>query len=145
MCSSDLAAGNWSLGRFEIEFESAPKGVPRVGVQFEIDSNGILHVLARDIKTGHQKIVKMQSAVDVSDSDVQKMVEESVQHAFDDLKFRQWTEAKRTAGETLMATRKSMAEYSAELDPEYRGQLEAAMQNVEAVLATEDQIGRAHV
>ena len=74
----------------------------------------------------------------VSDSDVQKMVEESVQHAFDDLKFRQWTEAKRTAGETLMATRKSMAEYSAELDPEYRGQLEAAMQNVEAVLATED-------
>src|SRR5678815_3120109 len=42
---------NWALGRFEIEFEPAPKGVPRVGVQFEIDAHGILHVLARDIKS----------------------------------------------------------------------------------------------
>src|SRR4030095_12267406 len=90
---------NWSLGKFEIEFEPAPKGVPRVGVQFEIDANGILHVLARDIKTGKQKIVQMKSAVDVDDADVQKMVEESVEHAFDDLRFRQWTEAKRTAGD----------------------------------------------
>ncbi len=134
----ERAQHNWSLGRFEIEFEPAPKGVPRVGVQFEIDANGILHVLARDIKTGHQKIVQMKSAVDVDDADVQKMVEESLEHAFDDLRYRQWTEAKIKAGENIMATRKAMTEFAAELEEEYRGQLEAALEGVEAVLSTED-------
>ena len=128
---------NWSLGRFEIEFETAPKGVPRVGVQFEIDANGILHVLARDIKTGHQKVVAMKSAVDVADADVQRMVEESVEHAFDDLRARQWIEAKLRAGETLSATRKTMAEYHAQLDETYREQLEQAMAAVEEILAQE--------
>jgi molecular chaperone DnaK len=129
---------NWSLGRFEIEFEPAPKGVPRVGVQFEIDANGILHALARDVKTGHQKIVQMKSAVDVDDAEVQKMVEESVEHAFDDLRARQWIEAKIRAGETIMATRKTMAEYASELEAEYKAQLDAALEEVEAVLSTED-------
>jgi molecular chaperone DnaK len=129
---------NWSLGRFELEFEPAPKGVPRVGVQFEIDANGILHALARDIKTGHQKIVQMKSAVDVDDADVQKMVEESVEHAFDDLRARQWIEAKIRAGETITATRKAMAEYASELEADYKGQLDTALEEIEAVLATED-------
>jgi molecular chaperone DnaK len=129
---------NWSLGRFELEFEPAPKGVPRVGVQFEIDANGILHVLARDVRTGHQKVVQMQSAVDVDDADVQKMVEESVEHAFDDLRARQWIEAKIRAGETMAATRKTMAEYLSELEPDYRQQIESALEAVEAVLATEE-------
>src|SRR5262249_37375655 len=61
----ERAKHNWSLGKFTIEFAPAPRGVPRVGVQFEIDANGILHVLARDIATGKQKVVEMKSAVDV--------------------------------------------------------------------------------
>jgi molecular chaperone DnaK len=134
----ERAKDNWSLGDFLLEFERAPKGVPRVGVQFEIDANGILHVLARDVKTGHQKIVEMRSAVDVADEDVQRMVEESVEHAFDDLKARQWIEAKIRAGETLTATRKTMAEYDADLDDEYRRQLHEALEAVEAVLSEEE-------
>ncbi len=134
----ERAADNWSLGRFEIEFESAPKGVPRVGVQFEIDANGILHVLARDVKTGHQKRIEMKSAVDVADADVQRMVEESVEHAFDDLRARQWIEAKLRAAETLTATRKTMAEYHDQLDPDYKTQIEAALEAVESVLALEN-------
>ncbi len=134
----ERAKDNWSLGRFELEFEPAPKGVPRVGVQFEIDANGILHALARDIKTGHQKIVQMKSAVDVDDAEVQKMVEESLDHAFDDLKARQWIEAKIRAGETLTATRRGLAECAAELDPAGKVRVEQAMTTVEAALATED-------
>lgn len=134
----ERAKDNWSLGRFEIEFESAPKAVPRVGVQFEIDANGVLHVLARDLKTGHQKVVEMKSAVDVSDVEVNRMIEESVENAFDDLKARQWIEAKLKSGEILSATRKAMAEYDAELDNEYRQQLLRAMEEVESVLAQEN-------
>src|SRR5213075_3424714 len=53
----EMARDNWSLGQFEIEFQPAPKGVARVGVQFEIDANGILHALARDTKTGEEKTI----------------------------------------------------------------------------------------
>lgn len=134
----ERAADNWSLGRFELEFEPAPKGVPRVGVQFEIDANGVLHVLARDVRTGREKIVELKSAVDVADEDVQRMVEESVENAFDDLRARQWIEAKLRAGETLVATRKTMAEYDKDLDPEYRQQLLDALQDVEGVLEQEN-------
>ncbi len=143
----ERARDNWSLGRFELEFEPAPKSVPRVGVQFEIDANGILHVLARDLKTGHQRIVEMKSAVDVSDADVQKMIEESVENAFDDLKARQWIEAKLRAGETLTASRKGLAEHAAELDPPYRQRVESALLAVESALETEDpktKIGDTH-
>ena len=134
----EQAKDNWSLGRFTIEFERAPKGVPRVGVQFEIDANGILHVLARDIKTGNETVVPMKSAVDVDDAQVQKMVEESVDHAFDDLRARQWIETKLRAGETLAATRKGLADHGSELNPDYKSRVEEAMQKVEDALATEN-------
>jgi len=129
---------NWSLGRFTLGFESAPRGVPRVGVQFEIDANGILHVLARDIKTGSEKIVEMKSAVDVDDADVQKMVEESVEHFFDDTRARQWVEAKLKAVETVAATKSGLNECAAELDSTYQSQVEQTLAAVEAVLAAED-------
>ena len=133
----ERAKDNWSLGKFTLEFESAPRGVPRVGVQFEIDANGILHVLARDTRTGREKIVEMKSAVDVDDSAVQQMVEESVEHAFDDLAARRWIEAKLKADETLAATRKALAEVGGELAGDYRVKIEAAARDVAAALATE--------
>ena len=90
----EKAADNWSLGRFTLEFEPQPKGVAKVGVQFEIDADGILHVLARDLKTGNEKLVEMSSAVEVDDAEVQQMIEESVEHAFDDIEDRRWIAAK---------------------------------------------------
>jgi molecular chaperone DnaK len=129
----DRAKDNWSLGRFTIEFDRAPKGSARVGVQFEIDANGILHVLARDTKTGQQKIVEMKSAVDVDDAAVQRMVEESVEHAFEDMAARQWIEAKLRAGQTVVATRKALKD----CPEEYRGPIEAALKNLEPLITDE--------
>ncbi len=134
----ERAKDNWSLGRFELPFEPAPRGVARVGVQFEIDANGILQVLARDVKTGRELTMAMTSAVDVEDADVQQMVEESVEHAFEDLAARRWIELKLRAQETLAATRKGMAEYASELAPEYRDQLEGGLAAVDKLLAAEN-------
>ena len=134
----ERAKDNWSLGKFTLEFEAAPRGVPRVGVQFEIDANGILHVLARDTKTGKEKIVEIKSAVDVDDSAVLKMVEESVEHAFDDLAARRWIEAKLKAKETLTATLKAIKDFGGEIENDYREKIEAAAHEVEKVLATEN-------
>ena len=104
----EMARDNWALGQFELDFEPAPKGHARVGVQFEIDANGILHVLARDTKTGIEKKVEIQSAVDVSDEAVEKMISESIEHAFDDVSERVFTEAKLKATEMLPAVRKAL-------------------------------------
>lgn len=133
----ERAKDNWSLGKFTLEFEAAPRGVPRVGVQFEIDANGILHVLARDTRTGQEKVVEMKSAVDVDDAAVTKMVEESVEHAFDDLATRRWVEQKLKAQELLAATRKGLAGCAGELEADYVSQVEAALQAVEVALQTE--------
>ncbi|HEY3931259.1 MAG TPA: molecular chaperone DnaK [Verrucomicrobiae bacterium] len=133
----ERAKDNWSLGKFTIDFESAPRGVPRVGVQFEIDANGILHVLARDVKADKEKIVEMKSAVDVDDSAVQKMVEESVEHAFDDLAARRWIEAKLKANETLVATRKAVADYADEIEKDYLQKISTAVGDIEKILAAE--------
>jgi molecular chaperone DnaK len=134
----ERAKDNWSLGKFTLEFAAAPRGMPRVGVQFEIDANGILHVLARDIQTGRQKVVEMKSAVDVDDAAVQQMVEESVEHAFDDLAARRWIEAKLKANELISATRKGLADCAGEPDESYQVQLEVVLKKVAAALAGEN-------
>ena len=132
----ERAKDNWSLGKFTLEFEAAPRGVPRVGVQFEIDANGILHVLARDTRTGREKVVEMKSAVDVDDAAVQQMVEESVEHAFEDLAARRWVEAKLKANELLAATRKGLADCAGELETNYISQVENALSELQSALAT---------
>src|SRR5205823_1437100 len=134
----ERAQDNWSLGRFTLDFDPAPRGVARIGVQFEIDASGILHVLARDVKTGREKIVEMKSAVDVDDTAVQQMVEESVEHAFEDLAARRWIEAKLKAGQLMTATRKGLADCADELGADYRSQVEAALGGVTAALAGEN-------
>ena len=134
----ERAKDNWSLGKFTIEFEPAPRGAARVGVQFEIDANGILHALARDIKTGRERIVELKSAVDVDDSAVQQMVEESVAHAFEDLDARRWIEAKLKASDALAATKKAVAANATEIEADYRRQIEEATNDLERALAVED-------
>lgn len=134
----ERAKDNWSLGQFTLEFEPAPRGVPRVGVQFEIDANGILHVLARDTRTGQERVVEMKSAVDVDDVAVQQMVEESVEHAFEDLAARRWVEAKLKANELITATRKGIVSCADELEADYKAQLETALREVEQAVAGED-------
>src|SRR5689334_6478510 len=95
----EMAADNWKLGEFEIVFEPAPKGVARVGVQFAIDANGILEVLARDTRSGLEKRLSLDSAVDVSDEAVETMIADSLEHAFDDMSERVWTETRLKAEE----------------------------------------------
>ena len=134
----ERAKDNWSLGKFTLEFEAAPRGVPRVGVQFEIDANGILHVLARDTRTGRERVVKMKSAVDVEDAAVTKMVEESVEHAFDDLAARRWIETKLKAEELLAATLTGLSDCKGQLEAEYESQVQRALGEL-SIAMTEDQ------
>ena len=111
----ELAGDNWSLGSFEIPFPAVPKGAARVGVQFSIDANGILQVLARDTSTGSEKIVEIQSAVEVSDEAVEAMLAGSLEHAFEDMDARIFTEARLKAEEMLPAVEAALAQLGSEL------------------------------
>lgn len=100
----EMARDNWPLGEFEVEFEKEEKGRARVGVQFRIDESGLLEVLARDVATGKDTVVEIDSAaVDVDDDRVEQMVSESVEHAFEDMAERIFTEARLKAEELLKA------------------------------------------
>jgi molecular chaperone DnaK len=134
----EMARDNWRLGEFEIEFEPAPKGVARVGVQFEIDANGILHVLARDTTTGAQKVVEINSAVDVSDEAVEAMISESLEHAFDDMSERFWTETKLKAEEMLAAVTAAFGQIGNSIDPGEKETIERAAARVREALTTND-------
>jgi molecular chaperone DnaK len=133
----EMARDNWSLGRFEIEFEPAPKGRARVGVQFEIDADGILHVLARDTKTGAEKVVEIKSAVDVSDEAVEKMIAGSVDHAFEDMSERVWTESKLKAEEMLPSVRNALSLAGDQLAPDEQARIAKLMQDVQAALESQ--------
>ena len=132
----EMARDNWPLGEFELEFEPAPKGVARVGVQFEIDANGILHVLARDTKSGREKIVEIESAVDVSDEAVEAMIADSLDHAFEDMSERVWTEAKLKAEEMERAVESAFSVLQGQIDVTEKGEIEVLLAELRAARAS---------
>ena len=134
----EIAADNWKLGEFEIEFQPAPKGVARVGVQFEIDANGILQVLARDTKTGSEKTVSLTSAVDVSDEAVEAMIADSLEHAFEDMSERVWTETRLKSEEMLAAVEKAFQVAGDRLPAEQRKQIEQLAEDVRRAIQTHE-------
>jgi len=130
-----MARDNWELGSFEVEFEETAKGQARVGVQFRIDENGLLEVLARDVTTGKDTIVRIESAaVDVDDAAVEAMVSESVEHAFEDMAERIFTEAKVKAEELLPAVEMVLDQGLA--TDEEREQIDKAVLDVKSALAS---------
>ncbi len=132
----EMARDNWELGKFEVGFEPAPKGKARVGVQFRIDENGMLEVLARDTATGRDSVLEIREvAVAVDDEAVEAMVSESVEHAFEDMAERVFTEAKLKAEELLPAVAAVLEEGGGGVAADEREEIEAAVDAVEAALA----------
>jgi len=131
----EMAKDNWLLGEIEVPFSPGPKGSARVGVQFAIDRDGILEVLARDTATGEDHVLEIRnSAIDVDDAEVEKMVSESVDYAFDDMNERVWTEAKLKSEELLPAVAVAMEQVGAELNEADRAEIEAAAATVKRLL-----------
>jgi len=132
----EMARDNWALGEFGLEFEPGAKGSARVGVQFSLDADGILSVLARDTVTGEERVLEIASAaVDVEDQRVEAMVSESVEHAFEDMNERVWTEARMKSDELLPAVAEALDLAGDALDEAERSQIGGCVRAVEAALA----------
>ena len=137
-----MAADNWSIGTFALEdIAPAPAGVPRIGVQFTIDADGILHVLARDVNTGKEKFVQMKSTIDVSKDQVEKMVRDSMEHGKEDAAKKELFDAKVEADKVLSATKKALNKCSHLLKEEEKVLIGEAISNTEAAINRDDTAG----
>jgi Fe-S protein assembly chaperone HscA len=104
----ELVKDNRSLARFQLKLPPLPAGVPRVEVNFLIDANGILHVTARDIRTGEAQSVQVKPSHGLTDDEVEVMIRDSFQFAAEDIKARQVIEARNEANAIIVATEKAL-------------------------------------
>jgi molecular chaperone DnaK len=105
----ELAKDCRSLARFTLKVPPAPAGLPRIEVKFLIDANGILQVAAKDMRTGEERSIEVQPSYGLNDSEIERMLEESIEYAEQDFAERQAIEARTEAEAILGATAKALA------------------------------------
>ena len=131
----ELAKDNWLLGEVTVPFSPGPRSSARVGVQFSIDRNGILEVLARDTATGEDHVLEIRNAaINVDDEAVERMVSESIDYAFEDMNERIWTEATFKSAELLPAVAEALTLVGSLLPDEDRAAIDRASMNVRQIL-----------
>jgi molecular chaperone DnaK len=124
----ELAKDCRSLARFTLKVPPAPAGLPRIEVKFLIDANGILQVGAKDTRTGEQRTMEVQPSYGISDTEIERMLEESIEYAEQDFAERQAIEARTEAETILAATQKALATSQADsLTPAERENIDAAV------------------
>jgi Fe-S protein assembly chaperone HscA len=124
----ELAKDCRSLARFMLKVPPAPAGLPRIEVKFLIDANGILQVGAKDTRTGEQRTIEVQPSYGISDAEIERMLEESIEYAEQDFAERQAIEARTEAEAILAATQKALTTPQAtDLPAEERAAIDAAV------------------
>ncbi len=105
----ELAKDCRSLARFTLKVPPSPAGLPRIEVAFLIDANGILQVAAKDMRTGEQHSIEVQPSYGINDTEIERMLEESIEYAEQDFAERQLIEARTESEAILTATAKALA------------------------------------
>jgi molecular chaperone DnaK (HSP70) len=136
----ELAADNRSLAHFTIPIDPLPAGVPRVEVMFLVDANGILSVTARDLRSGHEHSVDVKPSYGLTDEEMERMLEESFDHAESDVHQRQVRESRVDAESILRVTRTQLAAHAGLLEPGEYERIAAAATALEEAAATEDYV-----
>jgi molecular chaperone DnaK len=135
----ELAKDCRSLARFTLKVPPAPAGLPRIEVKFLIDANGILQVGAKDLRNGQQHSIEVQPSYGISDTEIERMLEESIEYAEQDFAERQFIEARTEAEAILTATGKALANPQAEgLAAEERAGIDASVAALKESVAGSD-------
>jgi molecular chaperone DnaK len=135
----DFAADNRTLGRFNLaDIPPAPRGMPQIEVEFNIDANGILSVTATDTKTGKSQNIEIKGSSGLSDEEIEKMKKDAEAHQDDDRKRRELVDARNTADNIVYQTRKQLDEHGDKVSSEVRGNIESAVSNLESKLKSDD-------
>lgn len=141
----EFARDNKSLGNFNLEgIMPAPRGVPQIEVEFDIDANGILTVSAKDKATGKATDIRITGSSGLSDEEIEKMVKDAEMHKEEDKKRKEGVEARNQAEAIAHQTEKTLNEMGEKIPGDVRGKIEAALNDLKEVLknesATKEQI-----
>ncbi|MBQ1876567.1 MAG: molecular chaperone DnaK [Selenomonas sp.] len=113
----EMAAGNKTLGRFELsDIPPAPRGVPKIEVSFDIDANGIVHVSAKDLGTGKEQKITIQSDSGMSKEDIDRMVKEAKAHEAEDKKQKEAVDAKNMGENLVYQAEKAVKDFGDKAD-----------------------------
>ncbi|WP_300615959.1 molecular chaperone DnaK [uncultured Lactobacillus sp.] len=111
-----MAADNKTLGRFELtDIPAAPRGVPQIQVTFDIDKNGIVNVSAKDMGTGKEQKITIQSASGLSDEEIERMKKEAEEHADEDAKKKEEVDLRNEVDSLIFQTEKTLKEVDGKL------------------------------
>jgi molecular chaperone DnaK len=130
---------NKSLARFDLAgIEPAPRGMPQIEVTFDIDANGILHVSAKDKKTGKEQKVEIKAGSGLSDDEIQRMVQDAEAHREEDKKFHELVQARNHADALIHAARTAIKDHGDKVPGEMIGRVEGAIAEVETAMKGDD-------
>lgn len=134
----EMAAGNRLLGIFNLEgIPPAPRGVPQIEVTFDIDANGILHVAAKDLGTGKEQKIRIESSSTLSKDEVERLVKEAQSHADEDKKKLELVQAKNSLDNLIYATEKSLREHGDKIEGEEKKRIEDALAEAKKEVGSE--------
>ena len=134
-----MAADNMTLARFDLTgIPPAPRGVPQIEVSFDIDANGIVNVSAKDMGTGKEQSIKIQSSSGLSEEDIQRLVREAEAHASEDKKKQEVIEARNHADSLIYGTEKSLNDLGDKADAGLKADLEGKIASLRKLMEGDD-------
>lgn len=137
-----MAGDNVTLGRFQLmDIPAAPRGIPQIEVTFDIDSNGIVHVGAKDLGTGKEQKITITSSTNLSDEEINKKVKEAEMHAEEDKKKKEKMEALNQAESTIYQTEKTIKDMGDKVSATEKEAVEAAIAGLKEVKDKADATG----
>ncbi len=135
----EMAAVNRTLGKFDLtDIPAAPRGVPQVEVTFDIDANGIVHVSAKDLGTGKEQKIRIESSSGLNEDEIEKMVKDAEMNADADKSLKESAEAKNNADNLIYSTEKSLKDFGDKVSEEDRSKIEAAKEDLKKALEAAD-------
>ena len=135
----EQAQYNKSLARFDLSgIEPAPRGMPQIEVSFDIDANGIVHVTAKDKKTGKEQKVEIKAGSGLSDEEIARMVQDAEAHREDDKRFQELVGARNQADALIHATRTAIKDNGDKVPGDAIGRAESAIADLETAMKTDD-------
>ncbi len=131
----EMATANRTLGRFDlVGIPPAPRGVPQIEVTFDIDANGIVHVSAKDLATGKEQKIRIESSSGLSEDEIQNMVKDAETHAEDDRKAKEKAEAVNQADSLVYQTEKMLKDYGDKVSAEDKVNIEREIENTRSAV-----------
>ncbi|MBN1496213.1 MAG: molecular chaperone DnaK [Spirochaetes bacterium] len=131
----ELAAQNRTLGRFDlVGIPPAPRGVPQIEVTFDIDANGIVHVSAKDLGTGKEQKIRIESSSGLNEDEIKKMVRDAEEHSSEDKKAREIIDARNEADSFIYAMEKLIKENADKIEPAEKDKIEAEISSLKTAM-----------